>query len=732
MSHSQNDSANQPRDIALIKRELSLDLDGSKMSVDGDVSISSNKQIIQIPSTPNTPNFTHTSGNTSQSMTPSEFGYQHLNRASGAVSLESSPKSAYENLEQSFSSYDGGNSAGVSRLSVSTPKGGLTKITSPIRSTINITYNLKSPLKSTTHENVFFSNSIGTIEKQPILQSDYELVNVTTVDQAANNKKPLLETSFDENMVYEQVKFFKGAITEVNSLLDNGNDSGGASGSNNTIMDQQVVPHLEINEERNQSKECQVDDDVVQEEVNSNVVPDCEYNNSNTEGKRKYMDSDDVPMFDQEIDIQDSLELDQNISLYENVELRKPASVYENVDMQLLRSTTTITADSLESGDTTPQKPSNFMVRQLANKFETSPVDQMQPFDFSKPFSRKLDNNRNSPCFIKAKNNKQLHKSAKITRSLDENAFVREFGHTIKLDGVVNKGSQQIGGDELDGRRMSLDFIRPKSLNQPKRLPDLDDVEAEICKSDNGGGSVNANKLKLDLTITPKYDVKITPTTENPISLIQHNVNMDQKFQDDEKNMSSLSSIKGLANCKLDRERIEKIKEERRHQLNEKFRSESFRANSGDANEYTKTKSKSKIELRDLKDATDHKAESLRYKSKSRTDVRSYSRGDISDLHHGLDEHVVTTIGLISSGVGGTQRIRRISDEKNQNDCIDNWTNDTKMGDVMTSSGGAGIKGRKYSDKKDMDFIVGGSVVGRDRDSFSVNVTSSRSSLSSQ
>lgn len=371
------------------------------------------------------------------------------------------------------------------------------------------------------------------------------------------------------------------------------------------------------------------------------------------------------------------------------------------------------------------KQPVNFIVRQLANKFETSPVDSA-PFDFTKPFVKKLDTNRNSPCFVKAKSNKQLHKTAKITRSLDENAFEREFGSVNKLDGVTRSTQQipQIDGMNGVSRRMSLEYIRPKTLNPPKRLPDLDDNDTEICKSEG------KNTLKLDVSKTsddpavamPQYDVKITPTTENPISLIQHNVNMDVpnegvtgKTNDDEKNQTSLSSIKVLGSFKLDRERIEKIKEERRHQLSEKFRSESFRG--GDHTEYNKEKSKSRIELRELKD-TEPKSESLRFKSKSRGDVRSTSKESSM-----VGDYMPSgTLGLISN------RVRRISDEKNQNECIDYMTEDAKMMDVRENA--VTNRVRRF-DSKENDF-------GRDRDNYSTNsqqnviISAGRSSIGSQ
>lgn len=637
-SYQTKDFEDSPKDIAHMKRELSLDLDTSKMSVDGE---SSMKQTIHLVSTPNTPNcMTETSGNTtSQSVTPSEFGYHHLTtpRQSTAAS-PSSPKSCdvYENLERSFGMYE---SARANNASSATLKSYIEsqKQSSPIRSTINITYNLKSPskLKSLTHENVFFANN----KMQTNASSDYELVSVVTVEVHGEDeqKKPLLETSFDENMVYEQVKFFKGAVSEVNSLLNDANNEAERmdvhSGEDVGVGGAQIVPNVV--------------------EVKSEA-------NNQTEPITESEDSTDVPMYDHELDdIQDSLEMDPHVSMYENVELRRPDKVYANVNLVKVAP---VNKDA---------RPTTFNVRQLANKFETtSPVEAQPAFDFSKPFARKVDSNRNSSFsnhsvkVATPKNNGHvLHETAKITRSLDENAFVREFG--TKVD--VAKSVHVIGPVEtVDGRRMSLEFTRPKTLNPPKRLPDQSPSESEeLCK-------VEATKMKLDLNrSSDRFEhVKITPTTENPISLIQHNVKRvadstsscaKPSSMDEDSSLSSQSSqSKVLGSCKLDRERIEKIKEERRLQLNEKFRTESFRA-AANQPDY-KAKSKSKIELRgDFKDDAVPTVE-LRVKSKSRGDVRSVLRDSRDGLHQ-----LSGTLGLT---LGATSRVRRISDEKNQNDCM--------------------------------------------------------------
>lgn len=634
--------------MSVLKRELSLDLEKSKMSVD-DVSLSSSmKQNINISSASNTPNFTHTSGSTSQSMTPSEF---HYHRQSNVVSTETSPKSdMYESIEQAFKNYEHCTSAVTPLLTVASATAATTKAKSPIKSTINITYKspARTPTKSSTAQDTFLFPSDSEMSRDSSQFSDYEPINVAAADDKSTQS--LLETSFDETMVYEQLKFFKGAVSEVNHLLDNGNEEQTV----NINVKSQVVPNIcEMRKKKPEANDCEIageDEPLIA--IATTPTPEIIGDDKS--------DSDDVMMPEQELqDNQDSLEFDQNVSMYENVNLRKPRSVYANIDMRHETKTKSQDASDTCGNGKENNKPGNFIVRQLANKFETSPVDTMPPFDFSKPFNRKsCDTNRNAPPLpiklsnpVKASQPQQFDRSCAFTRSLDENAFVREFGGSTRAREKVNKSIQQIPlvtnvlTENSPSRRLSMECTRPKSLNPPKRLPLTTDDRDELCKVDER---------------TP-IEVKITPTTENPISLIQHNVNIVSDANtkhalfaaDDERNNAA---NKVLGNFKLDRERIERIKEERRHQLNEKFRSESFKCEK-DGN---KVKSKSKIELTDLKDSDKRISDTLQFKSKSRNEIYNKRDADVSIALAGDQQ----------------QRIRRISDEKNQNDCIVSTTAD--------------------------------------------------------
>ncbi|XP_063898735.1 GTPase-activating protein CdGAPr isoform X4 [Helicoverpa armigera] len=222
---------------------------------------------------------------------------------------------------------------------------------------------------------------------------------------------------------------------------------------------------------------------------------------------------------------------------YENIAF-ETQNEYENINVGTLKIcdkdliNVDNTKENVENGENGNFKTMN--VRELAIRFE-SPTEQKAAFTFDKfkaeikyPSLERKDEKRilevkkidfktptASPKAYK------LSKNSCNARSLDENAFIKEFGN-----------------DESNDRRKSLEV---KTSN--KKLPDL------------------------NLNTEHEHKVIITPTTENKISLIQR---FDRP---DIKNLISLDCDK-----KLSRERIEKYKEERRNFLREKYSSQSFRS----------------------------------------------------------------------------------------------------------------------------------------------------------
>lgn len=502
---------------------------------------------------------------TSQSLTPSDIAYSQMMQQHNTT--EVTPKSDSDNfeglqgvsdltgLEHAFSTYEYVR-PGDQGVNMSPIKSGST---TPVRATISITYNLKSPVKEMP---------------KPEMGNDYEEVCVPTV-ASSSEKDGLLETSFDTTTtnVYEQVKFLKSAVHELNEMIDE-------KGDGEAMETEQEVPDFAM--------------------------------------------QDATPP-------QDSLEVDENDdevikSMYENVTQPKPPAFYENLDYKTPEKEGTLREESsgykeMEFKYEVPTKieirplDSKKSVRQLANKFETSPIEILPPFDFAQKGKQRDGNNLPSPTTPNRVKGPSINKdlSPNITRSLDENAFVREFGSVrkstilapVEIKGVLIENNNS-------SRRKSGDNLKPKMLNQPKKLPGLKQNDPEYCKQsvvllsgskkDSGGGP-------------PPVPPKITPTTENRISLIQQNFATTQS-SDDERS-GHTSSLKMLGSCKLDRERIERIKEERRNQLQEKFRSESFRTEK-DATQKIKSKSRS-----DIRETVTEKplATSLRVKSKSRAEL---------------------------------------------------------------------------------------------------------------
>jgi len=558
----------EQRDMNALKRELSLDLQPLQSRLPQPANRAATlpvKEHLQAAaaaamcSSPNNSNFTD---NTSQSVTPSEYGYQHLQRQLSMHSLlatdDSSP--VYEDFEQ-------------------TPVKMVP--TSPIKSTISITY--KSPEK----------------EKKPA---------------------PLLETNFDENIVYEQVKLFRNSVTEVNQMLHE-------RSSLKQIAEEEQQDGGAFRAAEMTQQLLQLEQDQQQEQHQEEEEPEDE---------------------------------EQSQLLYENIELRKPKTVYENLRGEEMKfiiedqkpSSDRIELDSLDSlpdnmehEHTSPSKSPSFSVKELANKFESSPVEQLPSFDFSvRGGSMKKPNELSVPKAMPAPVPlKKLNSSAqKITRSLDENAFVREFGGKQLQDLSVSGKLPEVMS-EVNSRRKSFDFTRPKTLNPPKRLPGMSITE-EICQKRGG---------------EPE---PITPTTENRISLIQQN-NMPKEQQVAANQFLPPAGRKNvLTGVILDRERIDKIKEERRQQLTQKYYGDTL-----------KSRSRTELNAEDNFPAT----ESLRIKSKSRGDMHALQKDMDMNLKQltrvaggGSESTLHMGVGM-GQGNGqeqlAQQRVRRISDEKNQN-----------------------------------------------------------------
>ncbi|XP_068622140.1 GTPase-activating protein CdGAPr [Battus philenor] len=382
---------------------------------------------------------------------------------------------------------------------------------SPLKSTISITF--RSPTKSknvdyepidnvdtptnerdSVYEDIDLEKNLSIVEEAPVPETDASLPTQQACQpDDFNDDLIILETPTDDDNVdvYSQVKFFRKSIEEVNAMI------------------------LESPEKQRNRKSI--------EEVNAMILesPEKERHYENVvfiearDGDYENINVDTLKICDK-VDISD-VEEDKS----------DPAQENESIER--------------ENGNVIKQKTSkNLNVRELAIRFE-SPTEQKGPFTFDKfkaetkystverkDDDKKLESRKKDGKQAPPVSPKTYKLSKNSARSLDENAFIKEFGN------------------ETNDRRKSLEVKDAKK--QTKNLPDL-----------------NLNTEEQDTKVD-----SITPTTENKISLIQR----FELKKPDLKNLIGLDTEK-----KLSRERIEKYKEERRNFLREKYSSQSFRSN---------------------------------------------------------------------------------------------------------------------------------------------------------
>lgn len=666
-------------DISALKRKFSLDLMAE--SPPGRSEIDKAQKTLDL-STPNTPNHTQNSGGAtttspSQSVTPSEFGYQQLNRISNPCT-PATPQATDFIIGQEVT-------PPKLMLANQGVKGSsVTAAGSPIKSTICITYNTKSPATTPPR-------SCG-----PVLRSlpgadtcdDYEVIEVDSTGSGSNKEaeSSMLETSFDENMVYEQVKFFKSAVSAINNLVEGG--------------DSETTP---ISEEIRTPRAAESAVQIVPNMTTKEIYTVMEQNVA-----RRLSKGGDVAMGEAPpAELNDSLEFDNNnASLYENVNVEKPAAVYENMDVRramveavekelaVPELTVEVKVEQQQQQEEDEMRPKGkFLVKQLATKFETSPVDPQPPFEFggkSAALMLRRDTSSGAVCnrmTAPASGPVMVMKNGSnpraIARSLDENAFVREFG-SVKIPNIGDQQENNQNSENVNGaarRSGGSDYAKPKSLNPPKKLPLLDNatvsqqqpqpsVETKSCRV----AAVVTIRSKEDpmSKSSPYLAQKITPTTENKILLVQSTEKSRADVLDsgEEKNSGVGGNSVQLRDCKLDRDRIERIKEERRLQLNEKFRSESFKGE----NDTIKFKSKSKSELRasEKGDAILHGANTLdrTLRSRSKVEVGRREKEEVEKQQQlsGNNNRSEEQLSWIGGGERRSvliqDRIRRVSEGK--------------------------------------------------------------------
>lgn len=458
---------------------------------------------------------------------------------------------------------------------------------SPLKSTISITF--RSPTKSkdsdrdSVYEDIDLEKNLSIVEEATIPQADASLPTQQACQPDFSQDLIILdtptETHFDVDVdVYSQVKFFKKSIEEVNAMiLESPDKENDVLEESSLLTEESNLPeesknhyileecNLLLEESKNQFMPEESKNHYIPQESNHYILEESNHYTPEEskiiympeelnyyvpeESKIQYMPEELKHYVPEESKIHYIPEESKN--QYENVKFK--GNDYENINVDTLQicdkleieekkevdpilDPLKLNSDETDNGNVIKKvEAKNLNVRELAIRFE-SPTEQKGPFTFEKfkaevkypSLERKDDRVRVS---VKSDPKPTSPKSYKLSknsaRSLDENAFVKEFG------------------PDKD-RRKSLEVRDVK--RHTKFLPDL-----------------NLN------TVENVSRESITPTTENKISLIQR---FNEKRPTEIKNIVGFETEK-----KLSRERIEKYKEERRNFLREKYSSQSFRSN---------------------------------------------------------------------------------------------------------------------------------------------------------
>lgn len=458
---------------------------------------------------------------------------------------------------------------------------------SPLKSTISITF--RSPTKSkdsdrdSVYEDIDLEKNLSIVEEATIPQADASLPTQQACQPDFSQDLIILdtptETHFDVDVdVYSQVKFFKKSIEEVNAMiLESPDKENDVLEESSLLTEESNLPeesknhyileecNLLLEESKNQFMPEESKNHYIPQESNHYILEESNHYTPEEskiiympeelnyyvpeESKIQYMPEELKHYVPEESKIHYIPEESNN--QYENVKFK--GNDYENINVDTLQicdkleieekkevdpilDPLKLNSDETDNGNVIKKvEAKNLNVRELAIRFE-SPTEQKGPFTFEKfkaevkypSLERKDDRVRVS---VKSDPKPTSPKSYKLSknsaRSLDENAFVKEFG------------------PDKD-RRKSLEVRDVK--RHTKFLPDL-----------------NLN------TVENVSRESITPTTENKISLIQR---FNEKRPTEIKNIIGFETEK-----KLSRERIEKYKEERRNFLREKYSSQSFRSN---------------------------------------------------------------------------------------------------------------------------------------------------------
>lgn len=474
----------------------------------------------------------------------SDISYKNLNRLSALSTSSSDHKkddlknmtsshessSSYTNSNHDNNEYETFNFTRPSYINLNTSSSKSSPgspLKSPLKSTISITFRSPTNNKNTDrqtdrdsiYEDVVLDKNLSIVEEATVPQADAclptqqacqpdnfeDLIILETPTENNQNGEP--KENFENNApiendvdVYNQVKFFKKSIEEVNAMI--------------TEKEESNDRHYE----------------------NFSFDPKNDYENINVDT----------------LNISDELEIKE-----------------DNVPM--------------DNGNHI-KETKNLNVRELATRFES-------PTEPKGSFLDKFKTEIKNPSLEKKEqvekvettpNNYKLSKDS--ARSLDENAFIKEFGEKYRRKSLEVKEITNLPDLNLNiENNLNNEPITPTTENKISLIQRFNDKK-EI-------NTLNSDIEKKSNSFEPKdYEPEKKSSSNEHIAIDPETKSNDRIKFDPEKKSPNFETEK-----KLSRERIEKYKEERRNFLREKYSSQSFRSNPEQL-----TRIKIKKEVKDL------------------------------------------------------------------------------------------------------------------------------------
>ncbi|VEN59449.1 unnamed protein product [Callosobruchus maculatus] len=292
-------------------------------------------------------------------------------------------------------------------------------------------------------------NSVNLIDFSPVEPKVVETGEAPSPSRLSNNDKRKSDETepLDENAIYQQVKYFRRSIHEVNALLDLENEP--AANEKPRSDDKHDYEYIEIRTSEENTEETNEPKTELLEENYDSLEPESNHIYEN-------VDANSVP--NEESDgAYEKVEMSQHKT--EALDLKEKGDKIDDVALCAVDDTKNDSEETLEPVNNVCVPSEKPVLPLDVRSVDSSLTDSTN--NSSPRFKKFYERDSLPPC-LRARNLKNQLK----TRSLDEDEFEKEFNNR----GANNRRRISFDENAPGFKTNSL----PKMLNQPKSLPAID------------------------------------------------------------------------------------------------------------------------------------------------------------------------------------------------------------------------------------------------------------------